>query len=439
MNVKVTGVVPLRWLAKMSSRWMLMPAQLQVSLHAVRRPGAFLARNTEMLALACWTAVWFLILAPAGGIAWKFFVQGSLLLFTGHDGASAHPAGLHIYANYPQLQIGPAAFGAAQVIRHLGPDQGLVLAQLIMTAMGLLALYAIRRLAVTVRPELSGRAATRWTFLGGGALFVIAWAELAVAYGHLDDAIALLAAVLAVCAAAGRRPVLTGLLVGLGADAKPWALIFLPILLLAAGVDIAGSCLPLRQRARALAIAAAAAAAAIAAAWLPFFVADPHTVTATRYAIANLPDSALRALGVHTPHTPSWDRAAQVATGCVLGGMAIWRGRWPAVILLAVGARIALDPAAHGYYTAGVMLGALAWDLLGARWPVPLWSILSFCALNLVPLVTADAHLRGIARLSLVIAFTLVILAGPARWYWSPPGRPAAFRRAAQARSARPP
>jgi hypothetical protein len=70
---------------------------------------------------------------------------------------------------------------------------------------------------------------------------------------------------------------------------------------------------------------------------------------------------------------------------------------------------------------------------------VPLWSILSFCALNLVPLVTADAHLRGIARLSLVIAFTLVILAGPARWYWSPPGRPAAFRRAAQARSARPP
>jgi hypothetical protein len=418
---------------------MPMPAQLQVSLHAVRQRGSLLARNTELLALACWTAVWFLILAPRGGIAWKFFVQGSLLLFTGHDGASAHAAGLHIYANYPQLQIGPVAFGAAQVIRHLGPDQGLVLAQLIMTAMGLSGLCAIRRLTLTVRPELSGRAATRWTFLSGGALFVIAWVELAVAYGHLDDAIALLAALLALSAAVARRPVLTGLLVGLAVDAKPWALIFLPILLLASGVDIAGSGLPLRERVRAIAVAAAAAAAAIAVAWLPFFVADPHTVTATRYTIANLPDSALRALGVHTRYTPSWDRTAQVATGCALGGIAIWRGRWPAVILLAVGARIALDPAAHGYYTAGVMLGALVWDLLGARWPFPLWSILSFCALNVVPLVTADAHLRGVARLYLVIGFTLVILAGPARWYWSPRGRPAPFRRVAQARSSLPP
>ena len=36
------------------------------------------------------------------------------------------------------------------------------------------------------------------------------------------------------------RPVLTGLCVGLAADAKPWALIFLPLLLLAGGAGQAG-------------------------------------------------------------------------------------------------------------------------------------------------------------------------------------------------------
>jgi hypothetical protein len=101
----------------------------------------------------------------------------------------------------------------------------------------------------------------------------------------------------------------------------------------------------------------------------------------------------------------------------VAGVIAVLRRRWPAVILLGVGARVALDPGVHGYYTAGVMVGALLWDLLGARRPYPAWSLASFAALNLAPLLTKDAALLGHLRLGLVVAFTAALLLGPDRWY----------------------
>jgi hypothetical protein len=297
-----------------------------------------------------------------------------------------------------------------------------------MSAMGLLALVVIRRIALLVRPELATRRGFRFTFLAGGALFMVAWMELAVAYGHLDDSLALLLATAAVLAAVQGRPVLTGLAIGLAADAKPWALIFLPVLLLPGGMsgwrspDQAAR--PFRASLRASAIAAGCAAAAIAAAWLPFFIAEPGTVRALHYTIANMPNSALHALGVSSLQTPHWDRPAQIIAACALGLIAIRRGRWPALLLLGAGARIALDPAVHGYYTASIVVGALLWDLLGSRRPVPIWTALSFCALNLVPLLTASNPVRGDFRLLLVVAFSLVILAGPADWVW----RPAAAR-----------
>ena len=86
-------------------------------------------------------------------------------------------------------------------------------------------------------------------------------------------------------------------------------------------------------------------------------------------------------------------------------------------VLLGVGARVALDPGVHGYYTAGVMVGALLWDLLGTRRPFPAWSLASFAALNLAPLLTKDAALLGHLRLGLVVAFTAALLLGPDRWY----------------------
>jgi hypothetical protein len=388
-----------------------------------------------LLPLSVWTAGWSVLLAQHGGIAWIFFVKGSALLFTGNYNGHNRPGFLHLYASYPGLQIGPLAFAVAQVIRTavpgqpIGPDQNVVLAQLLMSVIGLVTLFLIRRITHTLRPELLGRRDFDLAFLAGGAVFMLAWTELAVAFGHLDDSLALLLATVAVAVAVRGQPALTGLAIGLAADAKPWALIFLPVLLLAGGTrrwrapDQAAR--PPAASLRAWLIAAACAAAVIAAAWLPFFIAVPQTIRALHYTIENMPDSALRALGFGYAVTPRWDRAAQVIVACVLGLIAIGRNRWPAVLLLGAGARIALDPGSHSYYTPGIMVGAMLWDLLGSRRPVPLWTVISFCALNVVPLITASGPVRGAFRLYVIVAFTLATLLGPARWVWSPSTDPA--------------
>jgi hypothetical protein len=385
-------------------------------------------REWHLAVLAGWAAVWFVILGHHGGIAWKFFVQGTDLLFSGHDGASAKHAYLHIYATYPQLQIGPVAYLVAGVLRHIGPDFGVVAAEIVMTTMGLLVVAMIQRVAVAVQPELAegpGRRRLVLVMLTAGALFVVAWAELADAYGHLDDAIALTCAAGGVWVwAAGKvsepaRAALTGAAIGLAAAAKPWAFVFLPVILLprrAAQPSV-------RDEARVRLIAAGGVVAVTLAAWLPFFIATPATVNAMHYQIANMPDSALRALGVNSAMTPSWDRTAQVLLGCVLGIAAIARRRWAAVILLGAGARIALDPGVHGYYTPELMAGALLWDLLGPRRAMPVWSIACFAALNVAPLLTKDAAVLGGVRLGVIVAFTAAILLGPDQWYWRAPGR----------------
>lgn len=406
----------------------------------------WLRRQWHLAALTGWTAVWFVILARHGGIAWKFFVQGTDLLFSGHDGASTQHAYLHIYATYPQLQIGPVPYLVAEALRHLAPDDGVVAAELLMSFLGLVVLALIQRIAVAVRPDLAAPAAPaaagswrdrltgdrlRLVMLVGGAVFVMAWEELAVAYGHLDDAIALTCAVAAVwcwVAAQGSvraRAVAAGVLLGLAGASKPWAFVFLPVLLLPWHPGEAGGAATARTRWRAAGLpvrllAVAGVVAVTLAAWLPFFAADPATTNAMHYQIANMPDSALRALGVHSAMTPSWDRSVQVVLGCVLGAVAIARRRWAAVILLGAGARIALDPGVHGYYTPEVMAGALLWDLLGPRRPVPLWSLAGFAALNLAPLITHDSAVLGGIRLGVIVAFTAAILLGPARWYWGP-------------------
>jgi hypothetical protein len=334
-------------------------------------------------------------------MAWHFFASGSALLFGGAPAPGAPAGGLHLFANYPQLQIGPLAFVIAQGLRQFGPHQGVLVAEVVLTLAGLYLVHAVRQIALTVRPDLARRpAAFRLTLLAGGAVFLFGWAGLAVTFAHLDDAVALILAVLAVRAALAGRPVLTGLCVGLATDSKPWALVFLPILFM----------LPVRAWGR----AAVSMLGAIAVAWLPFAIADHNTVAAMHYTIRNQPASALRALGVSDPRTPSWDRPAQAVIGWILAAAAVWRGRWPAVLLLGVGARVALDPADWGYYTAGILLGALLWDVLGTRRPVPVWTVTSFVALTALHAVTNDSALLGQIRLGLVIAFTLVILLGPA-------------------------
>jgi hypothetical protein len=86
------------------------------------------------------------------------------------------------------------------------------------------------------------------------------------------------------------------------------------------------------------------------------------------------------------------------------------------VLLLGVGARIVLDPGVYDYYTAGLLLGALCWELLGLQRPVPVWSLAAFTGLHLAPGVIGDASLLGTLRLWTVALLTAGVLLLPQRW-----------------------
>lgn len=378
------------------------PAGPRLARTLVEPPTGDPLRWRRLGLLTGWSFLWFLLFNRHGGYSWHYFVQGSKLLFDG-AGPGRPAGGLHVYANYPQLQIGPFTFAVAQILRQFGPFGGRVFAELVMSALGLAVLVVVERVAVTLRPGLLAGGRLHRTMLIGGAAFVIGWTDLAAAYGHLDDVLALLCVALCVWALISDLPAVAGICLGLSVGAKPWALVFLPLIL----------AVPKRVRRH----AALWAAATVVVAWLPFVLADLHTLTVTQFTIVNQPSSSLRALGVTAPSTPGWDRAAQIVLGCLLGALAVYRRRWPAVILLGVGARIALDPGVYGYYTAGVLLGALLWDLLGLRRSVPLWTLSSGAALAVAPALISDAALLGELRLGLVLAFTLALLLAPSPAY----------------------
>jgi hypothetical protein len=357
------------------------------------------SRRRRFAILTFWSLPWALYFSVNGGFSWHFFVQGSELLF--HGAPAGQPAGgLHVYANYPQLQIGPFTFAVAELLRHLGGSDGVVASGVFMTALGLVVLYCIERIAQAMRPELTLSPYLDRTMLVGGAVFMIGWTELSVAIGHLDDALALTLVTLAVLALTANLPAIAGVCLGLSVDSKPWALVFLALVLT----------VPTFMRKE----VALVTVAVVVLVWLPFVIADTHTLTAaSQFTIPNEPSSALRAVGVSDPTTPGWDREAQIGLGCLLGGIAVWRRRWPAIILLGVGARVVLDPGVYAYYTAGILLGALLWDTLNLRRPIPLWTLITGGVLAVVPIVVTNAVLLGLFRLWLVLAFTGALLIAP--------------------------
>jgi hypothetical protein len=390
--------------------------------HGVRRvlnrlrtaePGDPLRRDPwHWPVLLAWTALWFSVKAAHGGQSWHFSAQGAQLLWRG-AGRYQPAGGFSLFANYPRLQSGPLTFALAEPITWLAPHNGLVAAELVMTLLGLTVLYAVERSAFILRPDVPD-SRIRWTVLGGGALLTPLWALTGVGYAHFDDVLALTFAAFAVWAVAERRPVLVGACVALAVDSKPWAAAFLPLLF-----ALPGRLWSPGGRRRAV----LTCLALVAAAWLPFLMADPGSLNAARFTIENVPDSALRALGVHDPRTPGWDRPAQIALGCLFGALAVWRGRWPAAVLIGACARIALEPNDYAYYFAGLLLGALCWDLLAARRPQPLMTLSVTALVFALPALGVSPQVHGNIKLWTMIGATLAALLGPA----AAPPRAAAF------------
>ncbi len=309
-------------------------------------------------AVAAWSAVCTWNSWTPSGLSWHYFASGA--------GALTGDSGLSVFADDPELQVGPLSLVIATLVG--GGDTGRVVAQLSMAATGPLLLLALAPLVTGPRRRVR---------LALAALVMIpAWTVLAVRWGHLDDVLAMLLAVLAVRAVAGRRPVLTGLALGAAIAAKPWAVGFLPLVV---GLE--------RHRLRAVFVAVATTGVS----WLPFLVGAPGTLRALRPDVPLIPGSGLHSLGVRGEFVPGWGRTVQLFAAPLVALVVALRAAWPGVLLAAVAVRLALDPQDNPYYVGGAAAAAVVFDLVAVGWTVP-WATLATTVLLWQPFVADYEH-----------------------------------------------
>ena len=294
--------------------------------------------------VTAWTVWWAWHMWPNSGVSWHFSVDGANLLL--------HGSGLSLYADAPWLQTGPLSLIVAALLSPLPANIGKNVALVAMTAAGPLLIAA---LAPLVAP------AGRHRRIIIAAIVVIpAWTVLSVRWGHLDDVLAMTFAIAALRAVSAHRPVLAGVALAAAIAAKPWAVGFLPLLLV----------LP-RDRLR----AAATAAAGTAMAWAPFVLANPRTLGALHPPVGLSPSSGLHALGARGVMVPPWGRTAQLLLSPTAAVAVVLSKGLPGVLLVSVAVRLALDPKDNAYYIGSAALAAAVFDLLGTRWTVP-WTTL---------------------------------------------------------------
>ncbi|RPF37029.1 hypothetical protein [Streptomyces sp. TLI_185] len=361
--------------------------------------------------LALWTTVWFFVAERHGAVSWHYLREGQQLLFHQVPGG-----GLALYANHPDLQIGPVSFLVAGLFAPFPAELGEKLADAFMSGLGLYMLVLVGRAAADhYRGTGLNHKRLQQRVLIAGAAFIPMWVEVSVRFAHLDDVLALFFTTLAVRALVRGKATAVGVFLALAVDSKPWAVGFLPLLL----------ALPRPARLR----SAAWTMGLVAAAWLPFYLTHLDTLAAARFTIPNQPASALRWFGVHDAATPWWDRPAQMALGIALGALAVRRHRWPAVVLLAADARIVLDPSVYTYYNASVLLGTLIWDSIGQRRLVPWVSWLALISLYGSALLVPSDSVQGLIRLAFAAGSAAYVL-----WWPQRPPRSRRHGRGAQGR-----
>ncbi len=333
-------------------------------------------------------ALWF---PNATTQSWHYFDTASRVLFS--------RSGLHLFAQHPELQFGPVSVLATRMIHLLGGTHERTVFACALVAALLPIIALIDRAAAALGYD---RSRTKVLLVTAAFVLIPAWNVLAMQSGHIDDVLALVATTFAMWAVATCRPCTAALALALAVDSKPWAVAFLPLLLVFEG--------------KALRNSAFVCAAGVLVAWLPFVLADHRTLGAASFAIRNDNASALRWFGVVAATTPVWDRAAQFVVGAVLATYLVRRGQWPSVLMAALSVRLLLDPAAHHYYSAGLLLGACIFDILVARWRWP-WATIIMFVLVVIPWFRSlglSASEQGAARFAgtttgivLAIAFAI--------------------------------
>jgi hypothetical protein len=310
--------------------------------------------------VAAWTLWWAWRMWPDSGVSWHFSVDGARLLL--------HGSGLDVYADAPWLQTGPLSLAVAALLSPLPAAVGKTLALVAMTVAGPLLIAA---LAPMVAPDRR-----RGRMLLAAVVLTPAWTVLSVRWGHLDDVLAMVFAILALRAVTAGRPVLTGVALAAAVAAKPWAIGFVPVLLV----------LP-RGRLR----AAFTAAAGTALAWAPFVLANPRTLGALHPPVGLSPASGLHALGARGTLVPPWGRTAQLLLSPAAAAAAVLTRGLPGVLLVSVAVRLTLDPKNNAYYIGSAALAAVVFDLLGTRWTIP-WTTIGTVIVFWQPFTKNFAH-----------------------------------------------
>jgi hypothetical protein len=261
-------------------------------------------------------------------------------------------------------------------------------------ALGIVAILAIIDPAGS--PRRAGRGRRSFALLIGAGVASAAWTDIAVRTAHIDDAIALAATCCALRAAEGGRAGRTMVLLAIAAASKPWAIVFLPLVMVPPG----------RWRWSRLVVVSGA----VALTWLPFVIDDPATVSAaSAFKITNAAASGLRVLGVDSAGTPSWDRPLQIVLGLAVAAWLVRLGRPRGVVMAALGVRLMLDPAVHHYYSAGLTLGVLMWERRRRIDKMPWATIATFAALELSASAvgSTESSIGGAVRLSVTAAAVL--------------------------------
>ena len=320
---------------------------------AVHRTTLPVAASSAVVAL--WSIWWAWHMWPDSGLSWHFSVDGANML--------VHGSGLNLFADAPWLQTGPLSLVVAATLRPLPATIGKDVALVAMTAAGPLLVAALTPLVAPARRH-------RRMFIAAMVL-IPAWTVLSLRWGHLDDVLALVFAIVALRAVSAGRPVLAGVALALAIAAKPWAVGFLPLLLV----------LPWgRLR------AAAVTTAGVALAWAPFVLANSRTLGALHPPVGLAPASGLHTLGARGVLVPPWGRTAQLLLSPAAATLTVLTRGLPGVLLVAMAVRLALDPKDNAYYIGSATLAAVVFDLLGTGWTIP-WTTVATVILFWQPFV----------------------------------------------------
>jgi hypothetical protein len=315
---------------------------------------------------------------------WSLLSGGSRALF-GH-------APLSTYAQNPGLQIGAPALAVVRTLNVLPGIGGELAAHLLLGFMGWLMVFLAERWSVAGATFFTAPVRPGLLTILVGIPVLKEWAALAGAFPHIEDGLALLTFVLASRAVTRSRPVAAGVLVGLTAAWKPWAVVALPLLW------------GLPHRRRSVSSALAIAIAIPAACWLPFVVGDHATLHAISANFSLRAESPLQMLGFRGDVVPSWWRSIELLGALAAASVAALRRDWRSAFAAGCAARLLLDPAGFGYYVAGVVMATAIAERLCALRP---WRT----ALLLITLVYVNPLLStgALAQVRFLVLTLLVV------------------------------